>query len=299
MARSAPSSTLGVFASLLASALFAGMFYLAGRADASGELLFAWRTIAIPLCYAPLLAFPLGRRALAGVWTRLTSRWWMPLGLAATTAIIAFETWLFMWAPRNGHGLDSSLGFLLLPICLVLGGRIFLRTRVSRAQWFVVVLAGVAVTIKAVATPELGWVTAAVCLPFAIYFVGRTYLRLDTLAVFAVEMTLAAPVALVIISREGFWDREIGLLAVIGAASVVAMSAYVGASSLLPIPVFGLLSYVEPMLLVVVAILLGEHMHGADGVVYGILAVALALLAFAGFRDARRLPHLPGDLTEE
>lgn len=286
-----PSKAPGIFASLVASTLLAGIFYLAGRAHASGEVLFSWRVLATPVLYAPLLLHPGGRRAFTTFWARLRSRWWLPLALLGLAAIITFETWLFMWAPRNGYGLDSSLGFLLLPICLVLGGRFILRSAISPMQWVVVAMAGLAVTVKITATPQLGWVTLAVCLPFTAYFVGRTYVRLDNLAAFGVEMTLASPVALYFLWDRPGWHGELGLLIAVGIGSVIAMSAYVGASSMLPIPLFGLLSYVEPMLLVVAAIILGEQMHGADAAVYAILAAALALLAFAGFRDMRRLPR--------
>ena len=78
-----------------------------------------------------------------------------------------------------------------------------------------------------------------------------------------------------------------GLLAV-GMIGGVAMVLYLAASSLLSMPVFGLLSYAEPVLQVVVAVLLGERMQGADLLVYGILAIALGLLAFEGFRAGRR-----------
>ena len=285
-----PSKAPGIVASIVASTLLAGIFYLAGRAQTSGEVLFSWRVLATPVLYAPLLLLPGGRRAFMKFWVRLGSHWWMPLAFLTLAGTIAFETWLFMWAPRNGYGLDSSLGFLLLPICLVLGGRFILRSAISSIQWVVVALAGLAVAVKITATPQLGWVTLAVSLPFTAYFVGRTYWQLDNLAAFGVEMTLASPVALYFLWDRPGWQAELGLLIAVGIGSVIAMSAYVGASSMLPIPLFGLLSYVEPMLLVVAAIILGEQMHGADGAVYAILALALALLAFAGFRDVRRLP---------
>lgn len=286
-----PKVALGVSASLAASALFAVIFYLAGTARSSGEVLFAWRILATPVLYAPLLLRRSARDSLGALLTRLRSAWWLTPAFAVLAAAVGFGAWLFMWAPRNGHGLDSSLGFLLLPICLVLASRFVLRSRVSRAQWVVVALAGVAVAVKVLATPQLGWVTIGVCVTFTVYFIGRTYLRLGTLTAFAVESTLAVPVAVFFLLREGGWQAEIGTLVVIGIASVAAMSGYVGASALLPMPVFGLLSYVEPMLLVGVALLLGERMQGADSLVYAILAAALLLLALAGFRDARKIPR--------
>lgn len=282
---------LGIGASLTASVLFAVIFYLAGRAQASGEVLFSWRVLATPVLYAPFLFLRSGRLAVGDFLTSLRRAWWLPPAFAGIAATVGFTLWLFMWAPRNGYGLDSSLGFLLLPICLVLASRFVLRSKVSRVQWVVVALAGVAVGVKVLATPRFGWVTIGVCVAFTIYFIGRTYLKLTTPASFPFETLLLVPLALYFLITESGWEAELGVLIAIGVASVVAMSAYVGASVLLPMPVFGLLSYVEPLLLVVVALILGERMEGADGVVYAILALALALLAFAGFRDTRKLPR--------
>src|SRR5690625_1188236 len=282
---------LGVGTSITASVLFAVIFYLAGRAQASGEVLFAWRVLATPVLYAPFLLHRSGRGAGASFVAHLRSAWWLPPAFAVIAATLEFTLWLFMWAPRNGYGLDSSLGFLLLPICLVLASRVVLRSKVSRVQWVVVGLAGVAVAVKILATPRFGWVTIGVCVAFTIYFIGRTYLKLSNPAAFPFEPVLLVPVALYFLSVEPGWEAELGVLVIIGVASVVAMSCYTGASVLLPMPIFGLLSYVEPLLLVVVALVLGEQMEGADAIVYGILALALALLGFAGFRDMRKLPR--------
>ncbi len=289
-----PRVILGASASLFASVLFGVMFYLAGSAQASGEVLFAWRILATPVLYSPLLLRPSNRESLAKLWVDLTRVWWLPMAFLGLAVTVSFGAWLFMWAPRNGYGLDSSLGFLLLPIGLVLASRLVLRSTVSRVQWLVVGLAALAVAIKIFATPQLSWVTLAVVLTFTVYFIARTYLKLGTLTAFAVESTLAVPVALYFLVREDGWEGELGMLLLIGIFAVVAMTAYVGASALLPMPVFGLLSYVEPILLVAASLILGEQMQGADGVVYAILAAALTILAFAGFRDARKLPRRRG-----
>lgn len=47
------------------------------------------------------------------------------------TAIVGLQLWLFVWAPVNGYALDVSLGYLLLPISLVLIGRIVFKDRLS------------------------------------------------------------------------------------------------------------------------------------------------------------------------
>lgn len=285
---------LGVFASLGASVLFGVVFYLSGTVNASGDALFGWRALAVPLLYAPLLARAGARQSVGEFWTALTRRWWVPVFFIVIAAMMGIGAWLFVWAPRNGQGLDSSLGFLLLPITIVLASRIVLKSHVSRVQWIVVALAGIAVGVKIIATQQFGWVTVAVFTVFTIYFIARTHFNLSTLTAFGFESVLVLPVALYLIVTDPTWHTELGTLVLIGVFAAVAMTGYVGASTLLPLPLFGLLSYVEPILLVIASLMLGERMAPADSVVYGILAVALTLLAFAGFSDSRRLPRIRG-----
>lgn len=284
------SSPRGVVFSLLASAIFAGMFYVASLVTSSADVVFAARVLLTLLCYAAALAHPAARREVIMLWRRLRSRWWMPLLSLLLTAIAGVQLWLFMWAPIHGHGLDAALGFLLLPISLVLAGRFLMKAHVSRMQWLVMSLAAVAVAVKLIGTPELSWVTLMICGPYALYFVLRQRFGLDGPMVFGLDMALLAPFAVLALTASPIEPSvlEYTALAAIGLGSAAAMTFYLGASSLLSMPVFGLLGYVEPVLLVSVALLLGERMQGADALVYGILAVALSILAVDGFRRARR-----------
>ncbi|MFE6995509.1 EamA family transporter RarD [Microbacterium sp. NPDC057659] len=284
------SSARGVLTSIAASFLFGGMFLLAGLVSSSAEVVFAWRVLIAFGCYGATLLHPAARRELRTLWRRLRSRWWMPLLSLLLTGIVGVQLWLFMWAPMHGHALDASLGYLLLPICLVLSGRFLMRHPVSPLQWVVVALAAIAVVVKLVATPELSWVTLVICIPYAVYFVLRQRFGLDGPIVFGWEIALMLPVAVafLVAGSEPVSGLEIMGLLAIGFASAMAMTLYLAASSMLTMPVFGLLGYVEPVLLVVVAMLLGERMQGADVLVYGILAAALTVLAVDGFRAARR-----------
>jgi chloramphenicol-sensitive protein RarD len=285
------SSPKGVAASLLASVLFASIFLLSAFVTSSAEVVYAWRVLATLGLYLAALAHPAARQALLVLFRRLRSRWWMPLLALLLATIVGFQLWLFMWAPMHGHGLDASLGYLLLPITLVLSGRFIMHAHVSRVQWFVVALAAVAVGVKLIATPQLSWVTLVICIPYAVYFVLRQRFGLDGPIVFGVEVALMTPVAVTFLATAAPGEvhpLEMTRLVAVGLIGGLGMVLYLAASSLLSMPVFGLLSYAEPVMLVGVAFVLGERMQGADAVVYAILAVALALLAVEGFRAARR-----------
>ena len=79
----------------------------------------------------------------------------------------------------------------------------------------------------------------------------------------------------------------------IGAFRCSASSApwrwcYILASRLLPFSLFGLLSYVEPVLLVIVALLLGESIGQSEWPTYLAIWLAVLLLAAEGAQHLLR-----------
>lgn len=282
----------GVGYSLLASALFGLIFYISGVVEASPEWVFGWRMLITAACYGLALTTRAGRRLLAELCRTLARAWWMPVLFAGTSFLVASQMWLFSWAPVHGHALDASLGYLLLPIVLVLVGRIGFKEPVSGLQWVAVIVAVLAVSMKVIATGAVSWVTFAVCLGYALYFALRRRFGLDSPAAFGAEVALTVPVSvLLIVVCQGAtsWGGGAAVL-LVGLAGAVAMSAYVAASSLLSMPIFGLLTYVEPVLMFGVALLLGERLTGLDMIVYALLAVSLTVLAVGGFRAGGRKP---------
>ena len=119
----------------------------------------------------------------------------MPPVLVLLSALVGFQMWLFAWAPGHGYGLDASLGYLLLPIGLVLIGRLLFREPVSRLQWVAVAAAVAAVAAKIVLTVAISWVTFAVWVGYAVYFTVRKHARLDLPASFVSVVSVLLPVA--------------------------------------------------------------------------------------------------------
>lgn len=289
MTRTADHARVGVLLSLAASALFGGIFLLAGLADVSPEWLFAWRMLITLACYGLILLTPTGRHYAREAWATLRRSPWMPLLIAVTALLVGVQMWLFAWAPAHGYALDATLGYLLLPIALVFVGRIAFRDRVSALQWVAIGIAACAVLLSVVETAALSWVTAVIAVGYALYFGVRRRFRLEGPAVFAMEVALISPVACILIVSAWGSDASAAQVPVVlfGLAGTAAMVMYLAASSRLSMPVFGLLTYVEPVLMFVVSLLLGEHLSTTDVWVYLLLAVALAALGVDGIRRPR------------
>ena len=104
----------------------------------------------------------------------------------------------------------------------------------------------------------------------------RRKLHTNTLAGHWLDVLLLTPVCLWLALRvlpQGIsgWSAIQGepalhlLVPLLGVLSAVALALYMAASRLLPLGLFGLLSYVEPLLLVVAALLMGERVAAGAG----------------------------------
>ena len=74
----------------------------------------------------------------------------------------------------------------------------------------------------------------------------------------------------------------------LGVLSAVALALYMAASRLLPLGLFGLLSYVEPLLLVLAALLMGERIQPGQEPMYALIGAGVLLLALEGGLQVRR-----------
>ena len=82
------------------------------------------------------------------------------------------------------------------------------------------------------------------------------------------------------------------LVPLMGIISAAAGFSYILASRLLPFSLFGLLSYVEPVLLVAVALLLGDSLEDGQWLTYGPIWLAVGVLVLEGLKHVSRQRRL-------
>ena len=182
-----------------------------------------------------------------------------------------------------------------MPLSMVLTGRLFFGERLSYFQKIAVFLASLGVLNELVQAGGFSWATLLVVVGYPIYFILRKRLRTDHLGGLWLDMALIVPVALWFVQsgEQGFavFDQHPWLsllIPVLGVISTSALVTYIVASRLLPFSLFGLLSYVEPVLLLCVALLLGESIKANEWLTYIPIWLAVAVLVFEGFKHLTR-----------
>lgn len=295
----------GVSLSILASFLFGGMYYFTTfLRPLNGEEIFGWRM----LLTLPVMSFFL---FLTGDWalvktiqTRLRENWKLCLVLPATSALLGIQLWLFLWAPLHGHAMNVSLGYFMMPLVMVLIGRFYYKDKLSHWQKGAVFLAVLGVVHALIQAGGFSWTSLLVCLGYPYYFVLRTQFKTDNLGGLWFDMLLMLPLALYFaMAGEGLgvmldMNARLSLLVgILGVLSASALIAYILASRLLPFSLFGLLGYVEPVLLVLVAFLIGESIAEQEWPTYIAIWAALTLLAAEGLFNWRK--QSAGQLAED
>src|SRR5574344_2044616 len=240
----------GVVASVVASFLFGGLYYLSPfLAPLTGEQIFGWRMLAtLPLTTLLLLYSGQG----AGVLTitrRVRHHWPFAALLLLSAALFGVQLWLFLWAPLHGQALPTSLGYFLLPLVMVLAGRLVFNERLSRLQQVATALASAGVAWELLRGAGLDWPTWLVAIGYTAYFVLRRLMRTDSLAGHWLDVLILLPVCLwfVVVTPVEPVNALSGWLAVVqtpklhifipllGVVSGIALALYMTAHRLLPL----------------------------------------------------------------
>lgn len=289
--------TRGVAASIVASVLFGVLFFLPPLLEPlNGNEIFSWRTVmTVPVM---AIAFTLYRQwgDFLRILRRLKTKPVLIPVLILNAYLLGIQMWIFGWAPQAGRGLEAALGYLLLPLVMVLVGVVLHRERLSRPRMLAVTFASIGVLAALVVAGGITWVTLLVAFGWPLCFALRRKAELNTSGAFVLELLALLPTALWMLSHAGSFATVARMpslipgIVALGAVGGSALVLYLAASRLLPFGLFGLLSYLEPLLLVVVSItLLGERLTAVDVYVYVPILIALVLLGIEPLRRQRAM----------
>jgi chloramphenicol-sensitive protein RarD len=207
--------------------------------------------------------------------------------LLATTLLVGFNWFLFIWAINSNHILQTSLGYYITPLVNVLLGMLFLRERLRRTQIVALLLAVFAVGLMTVRYGHFPWVSLALAFSFAFYGLIRKVAPVGALVGLTIETMLLSVPALVYLGyidslgRGSFLRVTTGIdLLLMGAALVTALPLLlftVGARRL-HLSTIGFLQYLAPSCTFLLAVLVyGEPLVEGQILTFILIWAALVL----------------------
>ncbi|WP_262378645.1 EamA family transporter RarD [Luteimonas viscosa] len=220
--------------------------------------------------------------------------------LASSSVLIAFNWGLYVWAVNAGHVVETSLGYFINPLLNVVIGVLFLRERLSPAQWVSVALAACGVAWLTFHYGSFPWIALCLAGSFALYGVIRKFAAVDAVRGLGAEnmfMFVPALVALLWFELQGQggffslrWGGWVELLLVLGGAlTAVPLIFFAFAVRRVPLSVVGLLQYLAPTLQLLLGVFFFGEAFGADRAIgFAIIWTGLAVFAIDGALAARR-----------
>lgn len=285
----------GITFSVTASILFGVLYYLSTHLKPlSGEEIYGFRIwVSLPFVISALFIFK-KTDEFKQYLQRLKQNPHLILVLLTTTAVTGSQMWLFLYAPNNGYAIDVSIGYLLMPIAMVAVGRFLFNETLSLLKIISIISASVGVLITLMTTGSLSWATLMVLIGYPVYFSLRKHFDMSHLSSFVCEIILMLPIATYFMLNTDmqfvtennpnfyFW------LVLLGIVSGTALIGYIMASSLVPINVLGLLSYIEPLAMLIVAFIIGEVLDQSSYILMACLMLSICLLVLDGIIAIRK-----------
>lgn len=255
----------------------------------------AHRVVWTLACFGLLLAL---RGRLGDLRAALSGRSLWPTVWAS---IFVSVNWgLYVLAVESGQALEASLAYYILPLLMAVLGGVVLGEWPSRVQSIAFLMALGAVTQLTWGLGTAPWIALAMSASFAVYSLFKKRVTADPIVSVTAEVLVMTPLAIGYLAglHAGLWgaggglgkDLPLTLLLVgLGVFTGLPLILFSKATQLAPLPLVGLVSYLNPTLqFIVAATLLGGVVTVWHGVALGIIWTGLALTSAEALRGARR-----------
>ncbi|MCX7157307.1 MAG: EamA family transporter RarD [Rhodocyclales bacterium] len=299
------NTRLGIFAGVIAYLVWGLVpVFFKQIAEVPAVEIIAHRVVWAMLLMTALIGFG---RGFADAWR--VARIPRQLARIALASFLVISNWLtFVWGVNNGHILETSLGYFILPLLNVALGVLVLKERLRPLQWLAVLLASTGVTIEAVRAGGLPWIALVLAGTFGIYGLLRKQLPLDAASGLFLETVCMTPPALAWLgwlaysgqshfgTGQSLLDGRDLMLIATGPVTAIPLLLFAVAARRLPLSMMAFLQYLAPSITFLLAVLVyREPLDLSRLLTFAAIWLGLAIYSFDLLKSAaaRAAPAVP------
>ncbi|WP_144511033.1 EamA family transporter RarD [Bacillus sp. FJAT-22090] len=212
--------------------------------------------------------------------------------------LITGNWFIFIYAVNAGHIVQTSLGYYINPLLSVILGIVFLKERLSRAQFLAVLIAAIGVLILTISYGQIPWVSFSLAITFAFYGLIKKTLKVDALRGLTIETLFVLPVALIYFAylvatdRAMFFSSDfvtVFLLLLTGVATAVPLVLFAKGTKTIPLYLSGFIQYIAPTLMLLVGIFIyKERFSKIEFLSFSFIWCALILFTISKIIEVRK-----------
>lgn len=219
--------------------------------------------------------------------------------LTLAAYVLAVNWGVYIYAVSIGNVLESSLGYFINPLLMVLVGVVVLGERMSRLQWIAIALGTLAVIVITVDYGRLPWIALTLAASFTVYgYIKKTLGGgIGALQTMTFESLALLPFALgtlvwikmhadnLTFGHEGVVHTA--MLILLGIATIFPLTWFTAAATRLPLTTMGMLQFLAPTGQFLVGVFVfHESVPLARWIGFAFVWMALVLLTMDSFRRA-------------
>lgn len=215
----------------------------------------------------------------------------------ATSGLLAVNWLVYIWAINNGNIVESSLGYFINPLIVVLLGVVFLQEKLRVGQWGALAVALGGVLYLTFSFGKFPWIGMTLAVTFGLYSLLRKTAELASLeGLFCEFALLAIPAGAVLgyqawLGQSGFLAHgaaTTSLLVGTGIVTSVPLLCYVFGAQRISMTLLGLLQYLAPTIQFFIGfIIFKEPMPAAKLLGFSLIWLALLIFSLEGFTNSR------------
>jgi chloramphenicol-sensitive protein RarD len=222
----------------------------------------------------------------------------------SVAAVLIAINWLtYVWAVGAGFIVETSLGYFINPLLVVLLGVIFLRERLRPLQWLPIGLATAGVLYLTFAYGSLPWVALTLAFSFGFYGLVKKTAPLGALHGLTLETGILIVPALGFLLYSEFTGTgafmhssplQDVMLVGAGLVTVVPLLMFASAVQRIPLTLIGVLQYVNPTMQFLLGVLIYKEPFDHRRLIgFSVVWVALILYGLEGYLAQRKLKVIP------
>ena len=208
------------------------------------------------------------------------------------SALLLSANWLvYIWAVKNGHVIEASLGYFINPLVNIMFGYLLLKERMRPAQWAAILIAALGVGWLTWQSGSVPWIALFLAASFGGYGLLRKTAALGALEGLSFETMVLFPLAagyvawLTLHGENAFVNAPLDstrlLLVAAGPITAIPLLLFASGARKIPLSILGLLQYLSPTIQFGLGVWLFHEAFSSDRMV-GFLMIWAALALFAG-----------------
>lgn len=200
---------------------------------------------------------------------------------------------LYIWAVNSGNILQSSMGYYINPLMVVLLGMTVLKERLNRLQYVSIAFAAVGVVVMTVQFGKIPWVALLLAATFALYGLFKKLVSAKSLVSLSLETTALVPLALGYILFKLFSGQSalynvtpatLVLLLFSGVATATPLLWFGMGANRVKLSTMGFLQYISPTISLFIGIFMyGEKFTGTHMISFGFIWAGLIIYSISNF----------------